>query len=213
MIVRFARAWGPEVGAAARVLSAALDSRRPRVIVEHVVGMTTVTATYDPLEHPYDDVVDELKAIVAETNATIRDVRPREIEVPVCYGREFGPDLEFVSEHAGIAVDAVIDLHTSRTYVVEMIGFMPGFPYLGGLDERIAVPRRDSPRPRVAAGSVGIAGMQTGIYPNVSPGGWQIIGRTPQRLFDPSRDEPGLLSAGDAVRFLSISPERFETLG
>jgi inhibitor of KinA len=129
--------------------------------------------------------------------------------VPTCYGGDLGPDLPFVAQHNGLLPEDVIGIHTGQTYRVYMLGFAPGFPYLGGMSERIAAPRRPSPRIAVPAGSVAIAGTQTGVYPMESPGGWQIIGRTALRLFHPERDPPALLRMGDQVRFRSISREEY----
>ena len=131
------------------------------------------------------------------------------VAVPVAYGGPFGPDLPEVARFAGCSEDEVVERHASRTYRVYMLGFMPGFPYLGLVDERIAAPRRASPRTSVPAGSVGIAGRQTGIYPTASPGGWQIVGRTPVRLFDLDRHEPCLVLPGDVVRFEPIAAGEF----
>lgn len=138
------------------------------------------------------------------------DEAAAEKEVPVCYGGAFGPDLEEVAKFHGISAEEVIRLHCAAYYRVFMIGFTPGFAYLGGLDARLDTPRRDRPRKRVTAGSVGIAGMQTGIYPIDSPGGWRIVGRTPLKMFDPERKGPFLLEAGDMVRFRAISGDEFE---
>jgi KipI family sensor histidine kinase inhibitor len=122
----------------------------------------------------------------------------------VCYGGEFGPDLGAVATHAGVDEQAVIDAHANGDYRVAMLGFMPGFPYLLGLDKALHTPRRESPRTRVPAGSVAIGGAQTGIYPRELPGGWQLIGRTPLVLFDPTREQPALLQPGQRVRFRAI---------
>lgn len=136
-------------------------------------------------------------------------VPSRLVELPVCYGGEYGPDLEDASAAIGLQPEELVRLHTSTDYSVVMIGFMPGFPYLAGLSERLVMPRRSVPRQRVEAGSVGIAGTQTGVYPIATPGGWQLIGRTPVRLFRPEREPAALLAAGDIVRFRSIPPEAF----
>jgi inhibitor of KinA len=134
------------------------------------------------------------------------------VEVPALYDDARGPDLHAVAEHAGCTIAEVIERHAAPAYRVYMLGFLPGFPYLGRVDPRIAVPRHASPRPRVPAGSIGIAGHQTGIYPRDSPGGWQIIGRTPLTLFDASRTSPALLSPGDTVRFRPIDEQEFRRL-
>lgn len=142
-----------------------------------------------------------------------KDVPPsREIVIPVCYGGRFGPDLPHVAGHAGLTEEQVIELHLTRTYHVYMMGFAPGFPYLSGMDPRIAAPRRSTPRVSIPAGSVGIAGAQTGIYPIETPGGWNLIGRTPLILFDPDRDPPSMLRAGDRIRFRAITEEQYEEL-
>lgn len=137
---------------------------------------------------------------------------PRHLEIPVCYGGALGPDLDQVAAHCGISEAAVIDRHTVAEYRVFMLGFTPGFPYLGGLDPTLATPRHATPRPKVAAGSVGIAGNQTGIYSLDTPGGWQIIGRTPRRLFDATAEEPCLLRPGDRLTFLPIDEAEFRRL-
>jgi KipI family sensor histidine kinase inhibitor len=129
----------------------------------------------------------------------------RLVEVPVRYGGDDGPDLDAVAAHAGVSPDAVVALHSGRVYRVAMLGFAPGFPYLTGLDPLLAMPRRATPRVRVAAGSVGIGGDQTGIYPRSGPGGWQLLGRTPLRLFDPGHRPPSLLAPGDRVRFVPVA--------
>jgi len=128
----------------------------------------------------------------------------RRVEIPVCYGGEWGPDLDFVARHAGLTTAEVIRRHAAAEYTVYMMGFLPGFPYLGGLDVSIAAPRLETPRRRVPAGSVGIAGEQTGIYPLASPGGWRLIGRTEVALFDLTARPPCLLAPGDQVQFIPI---------
>ena len=130
--------------------------------------------------------------------------------IPVCYGGDFGPDLAFVAKHAGLTEAEVIRRHTGRDYRIYMLGFLPGFPYLGGLDPRLFTPRLQNPRTAIPAGSVGIGGEQTGIYPVASPGGWQLIGRTPLDLFDPER--PPRYAAGDCIRFTAITAEQFAKL-
>lgn len=188
-------------------------------MIELVPGFTTVTVFYDPIElsclgqaaQPYEKIRAVLEKIVV--NSYIASGKPEVITIPVCYGGEFGPDLQEVAEFKGMTPEEVIALHAGRSYTVYMIGFAPGFPYLGGMSEKLAVPRRSSPRLIIAAGSVGIGGKQTGIYPLESPGGWQIIGRTPLRLFNPLREQPSLLQAGDIIRFQPIPREEYEALG
>ena len=129
--------------------------------------------------------------------------------IPTLYGGDYGPDLEFVSRHAGLSADEVVKRHSRPDYPVYMLGFIPGFAYLGGMDESIAAPRLSSPRTHVPKGSVGIANTQTGVYPTVSPGGWQLIGRTPIELYDERKAQPALLQAGDYVHYAPITEEEY----
>ena len=133
-------------------------------------------------------------------------------EIPVCYGGEYGPDIQNIADHAGLSVEEVIQIHTSRDYLIYMLGFLPGFTYLGGLDERIHTPRLANPRIRIPAGSVGIGGSQTGIYPMDSPGGWQLMGMTPVKTYDPDREVPILVEAGDYIRFVAIDEDEFHRI-
>jgi inhibitor of KinA len=132
------------------------------------------------------------------------------VEIPVVYGGAFGPDLEELCAATGLSADEVIALHTGREYVVDMVGFTPGFAFIGGLDERLRVPRRKEPRQRVESGSVGVADGRTGLYALASPGGWTLIGKTPYTLFDPGAEQPFALAAGMRVRFRAISPDEFD---
>jgi inhibitor of KinA len=147
---------------------------------------------------------------VGDRSRTKRKTSPV-IEIPVCYDREFAPDLDDVAQHAEISAQEVVDLHSTSEYRVACIGFVPGFTFLAGLPGNLGTPRRDVPRKEIPPGSVGIGGMQTGIYPLRSPGGWNLIGRTPLKLFDPSKNPPTLLHPGDRVRFRAITREEFES--
>jgi inhibitor of KinA len=175
-----------------------------------VPGFTTITLHYD-LKHA---AVEALVSRIERALSLVSDIRTgdeRLVRIPVCYGGTFGPDLDDVAARTELSAAAVIERHTAQEYRVYMLGFLPGFAYLGGLDPGIAVPRRAAPRDRVPAGSVGIAGVQTGVYPLESPGGWQLIGRSPCRMFDPSADPPTLLRPGDRVRFDAIEPSAFQS--
>ena len=159
----------------------------------------------------FDKVAEYLKILISKAEDFIPSAR-KIVEIPVCYGHELGPDLEYVALHNNLGIEDVIKLHTSAEYCVYMIGFIPGFAYLGGMPEGISTPRKQEPRKAVAAGSVGIAGNQTGIYPLQTPGGWQLIGQTPIKLFDSNRDVPALLQAGNIVKFKAITDSEFREL-
>ena len=184
----------------------AIEKASPDWLVEVVPTYTSVYVYYDPLKLSYRNILDAIKPFLS---VEPKEERPRIVEIPTAYGGEFGPDIEFVAKHNGLTVEEVIEIHSKPLYRVYMLGFTPGFAYLGGMDERIATPRLEKPRLKVPAGSVGIAGKQTGIYPIESPGGWRLIGRTPLRLFTPEKDPPTLLQPGDYVRFVPISEEEF----
>jgi inhibitor of KinA len=192
---------------------------------ETVPSYTAVAVYYDPVavasairHHRESDVQEQvrfwLEERVALLNFSFGADTGREtgttVHIPVCYCVECGPDLQDVAELNNLSPETVVKIHTSVTYTVYMIGFMPGFPYLGGMSERIAAPRLATPRRRVPAGSVGIAGRQTGIYPYATPGGWRLIGRTSVPLFRPDRSPPSLLSAGDIVRFKAVAHSEME---
>lgn len=179
-------------------------------ITEVVPTYRSATVHYRPEVFSYEELK-QLLAPLAQGSAEEGEELPV-VEIPVCYGGEYGPDLEEVAQHCSLTPEEVIARHTAPTYRIYMLGFTPGFPYLGGMDPSIAAPRRKEPRIHIPAGSVGIAGEQTGVYPIVSPGGWQLIGRTPLRLFDPQREQPILLSAGAGIRFVPIDEETFRKM-
>jgi inhibitor of KinA len=189
-------------------------------VTELVPAYTTVTLFYDPTVAVQEGatetgIIDWLTAKVRErlkNPPKTEKSKPRSIEIPICYGGEFGPDLGQVAKHAKLSPEEVIKRHGKADYVVYLIGFAPGFPYLGGLPDELNTPRHAKPRMNVAPGSVGIAGNQTGIYPLGTPGGWNLIGRTPLKLFVPARNPPVLLCAGDRVKFRTISSEEFAKL-
>ncbi|HET6255974.1 MAG TPA: 5-oxoprolinase subunit PxpB [Puia sp.] len=178
-------------------------------VIDRIVAYSSVSVLYDPTH------ADRRTAISAwlleawqQTSAASPCDDGREIRIPVCYEKEYAPDLEAVARQTGLSPEQVADIHCSVTYRIYMIGFLPGFPYLGKIDPRLGIPRKTRPVP-VVAGGVGIAGLQTGIYPLNSPGGWQIIGRTPLQLFDRAADPPVVLHTGDRVRFYPVSTNEF----
>ncbi len=191
----------------ARIVSLAnlIETAEIAAVIELVPTYRSLLVSYNPLETGYDEMLELLNESVGQIDQSTLDSATQTIvELPVVYGGEDGPDLETVAEHAGISAQDVIDIHSGTDYPVYMIGFAPGFPYLGGLDERIATPRLKTPRISVPAGSVGIAESQTGVYPNPSPGGWQLIGRTATPLFDVNKPSPSLITAGVKVRFVPV---------
>ena len=180
-------------------------------LTDLVPAYTTLTVHYHPAHWRFEELVRTLTPLIDAADAL--DMPPgRAVVLPICYGGAFGPDLEIVAAHAGLTANEVIQRHRAGIYRVYFLGFSPGFAYLGGLDPALAMARRATPRPMVAAGSVGIAGAQTGIYPHTTPGGWQIIGRTPLQLFEPNRTPPCLLAPGDTLRFNAISADAFDAL-
>lgn len=209
----------PQIHRQVKALCVCLERNHFTGLVEIVPSYASVAVYYDGLAvlkaypgyirpgeegYPFPIVASLLKEILRLVQDEAAP-QPRMVRIPVYYGGEAGPDLEFVAEYNGLLPQQVIDIHTSADYLVYMLGFAPGFPYLGGLPTGISAPRRPSPRLIIPAGSVGIAGDQTGVYPLETPGGWQLIGRTPLALFLPEATPPALLQAGDIVRFYPIS--------
>jgi KipI family sensor histidine kinase inhibitor len=182
-----------------RVWAAAEAARNWPHVLEVVPGMNNLTIVFDPLEADTAVLANQLQAAWDTAGDTPRS--GRQVDIPVSYGGEFGPDLDGVARHTGLSAEEVVQRHAAAEYVVFFLGFQPGFAYMGGLDTALHTPRRSSPRLEVPAGSVGIGGEQTGIYPAASPGGWQLIGRTELALFDPTQTPPTLLQPGDRVRF------------
>ncbi len=185
---------------------------------QHINGVTDVIPAfcsllinYDPRVISYEQIKGRMEALV-KIDVSAGNTRKRVFEIPVCYGGEYGPDIQNIADHAGLSVEEVIQIHTSRDYLIYMLGFLPGFTYLGGLDERIHTPRLANPRIRIPAGSVGIGGSQTGIYPMDSPGGWQLMGMTPVKTYDPDREVPILVEAGDYIRFVAIDEDEFHRI-
>ncbi|MBQ9942099.1 MAG: 5-oxoprolinase subunit PxpB [Christensenellaceae bacterium] len=177
-------------------------------ITEVVPTYRSVMVHYEPHVILYSELIARLEELVAGSY-DMHLPESKIVEVPVYYGDKSGPDLARVARHNGLTEKQVIDIHTRPHYLIYMLGFTPGFAYMGGMDERIATPRLESPRVKLPAGSVGIAGSQTGIYPIESPGGWQIIGQTPLVLYDHKREDPILFEAGQRIRFVPITREEY----
>lgn len=204
--VYFENRIDPDVNDAVVALDAALKSRQIEGLIETVPAYRELTVVYDPLRLSLEALNEAIETCLTTVGDTV-STEQRIVEIPVVYGGRYGPDIETVASHNGLTVDEVVALHTGQVYRVYMLGFTPGFPYLGGLDKRLFTPRLKNPRLSIEAGSVGIAGEQTGIYPLSSPGGWQLIGRSPKKLFDLSAQQPFQLVAGDFVKFISITEE------
>ena len=202
-----------------RAVCARLTEERVAGMIELVPAFASVAVHYDPGAVPNGDGGTPPHArFAAAVERVLRSVGAEAlpdaptVEIPVCYGNELGPDLDDVAKLHDLTADDVVRLHSGATYRVYMLGFAPGFAYMGGLPPSIATPRRSEPRTAVPAGSVGIGGSQTGVYPLTLPGGWRLIGRTPIRMFDATRQRPTLLSAGDVVRFRAVSPNEYREL-
>ena len=214
LIVEFGDRVDPALSAEIAAVAQRLREARPLGVRDIVPAYSTLALHYDPTAVgagtlPYEALVATIESWL-KTQTAATPPASRLVEIPVCYGGAFGEDLEALAHNRNLSVEEVIAIHSGAVYHVHMLGFVPGFAYLGGLDARLATPRRDTPRLHVPAGSVAIGGAQTGVYPLDTPGGWQIIGRTPLQLFKPDAMPPSLLDAGDAVRFVPISVQEFE---
>jgi len=194
-----------------RSMAVLLDQSPPNGIIEVIPTYRSLLIVYDPAETVPETIQTGLETLEGRL-ADIEIPPPKTVEIPVCYGGEFGPDIGFVAKSHDLTEDTVIGIHSATEYPIYMIGFTPGFPFLGGLSEKLHTPRLESPRTHVPAGSVGIANNQTGIYPVASPGGWQLIGQTPLNLFDPARENPFLYDTGDRIRFIPISVETYRQM-
>lgn len=209
--VEFGNEISPEINKKIRAFKIAVEKSDIPGIVETVPTYRSLLVHYHPevigikaLTEKFDKLMGSLSSIPIPP--------PTVIEIPVLYGGEMGPDIENVAEHNHKTVEEVIKIHTSEEYLIYMIGFIAGFPYLGGMSKEIATPRLKSPRVKIEGGSVGIAGEQTGIYPVASPGGWQLIGRTPLKLYDADREKPVLLEAGQYIKFAAVTEEEYKKI-
>ncbi|QHE53626.1 5-oxoprolinase subunit PxpB [Pontibacillus sp. HMF3514] len=202
----------PEVNQKVLALAKSVEQKGSRSIIEIVPAYTTIAVYFDPFVTSYDYLSKSIHKSWQDLEIGEESISRDEVIIPVLYGGERGPDLGTVAQHNGLTPEDVIKRHTTNDYLVYMIGFLPGFPYLGGLDKELATPRLDTPRQEVKAGSVGIADQQTGVYSLDSPGGWNIIGHTPVKFFDPEREEPFLLRAGQSIRFKEVDENEWHSI-
>ncbi|MDD5264454.1 MAG: 5-oxoprolinase subunit PxpB [Candidatus Bipolaricaulis sp.] len=211
LLIEFEESIGPEIHRKVRALSRAIEGAQIAGAREVIPAYRSMLVHYDPQETSIEDLCLRIRELESRPD-DLDDSRSRRVRVPVCYGGDLGPDLPYVAQHNGLTEDDVVAIHSGATYRVYMVGFLPGFPYLGGMSDRIATPRLPEPRTRTPAGSVGVAGTQTGVYPIESPGGWRIIGRTPIELFVAHEVPPARLLMGDSVEFVPISRCEFEEI-
>jgi len=200
--VQFGKEINLSINQRVHALASLLDASPFKGMIETVPAYATLLVQYDPFVVTYTEAKNLLSEKISQVDEMVSR-KQKQVEVPVRYGGEFGVDLEFVARHLHLQAEDVIRLHTQKTYTVFMMGFTPGFPYMGKLDDALVVPRLETPRTRVPAGTVAIAGLQTGIYSIASPGGWQLIGWTPLQLFDPHSETPFLFAPGDEVKFVA----------
>lgn len=212
VLIEFGNIIDKNINKKIRIFCDYLNEKPFRGFIEYVPYYCSVSVIYDVVklqsDEPFEIVKRELENILSKLDLSC-EYGEHIVEIPVCYGNELGPDIEYVAQVNNLTVEEVVEVHSKGEYLVYMIGFAPGFPYLGGLSEKIHTPRRQSPRTAIPAGSVGIAGSQTGVYPIETPGGWQIIGRTPLKLFDLNIKEKTLLKCGDIAKFYPISYDEY----
>jgi inhibitor of KinA len=210
LIINLADEISDSSGLLARVLSAAATIEGAKL-----PGVVDVTSSYESVAVFFDlpqvepDIEDKIRVLIASAGVRVSG-KKRRVQIPVCYDEEFALDLDRVANHTSLTPDAIVTLHSSAEYTVACIGFMPGFPFLAGLPQQLRVPRLESPRPKVSAGSVAIANAQAGVYPVESPGGWNVLGRTPLQLFRVNENPPTLLRPGDCVQFRRITRAQFD---
>jgi KipI family sensor histidine kinase inhibitor len=207
IVVEFGDEIDPAINRRVQDLASAIDATPVAGVFDLMPTYRSLLVYYDPSKTTYGGLTDDLRRLADRRSSAAVSSR-RTVHIPTMYGGECGPDIEFVASSAGLSVAEVIEIHSGQDYLIYAMGFAPGFPYLGGLSRRLETPRLQTPRTAIPAGSVGIAGTQTGIYPLDSPGGWQLIGRTPLRMFDPNREPPVPYQSGDYIRFVPIASQR-----
>lgn len=211
ILIEFGKEISPEINRKIKATVQLMKEQHIEGVVDVIPAFCSLLINYDPRVISYDEIRERMQNLV-KVEAKSGEEKKRIYEIPVCYGGEYGPDIENIAANAGLSVEEVIKIHSSRDYLIYMLGFLPGFCYLGGLDERIHTPRLANPRIKINAGSVGIGGSQTGIYPLDSPGGWQLMGMTPVKTYDPDREVPILVEAGDYIRFVPINEAEYKRI-
>jgi KipI family sensor histidine kinase inhibitor len=211
LLVVFGKQISPDINRKISATVQLMKEQHIEGVVDVIPAFCSLLINYDPRVISFEEIRERIQGII-KVDVKAGERKKKIYEIPVCYGGEYGPDIENIAKHAGLTVEEVIKLHSSRDYLIYMLGFLPGFCYLGGLDERIHTPRLANPRIKINAGSVGIGGSQTGIYPLDSPGGWQLMGMTPVKTYDPEREKPILVEAGDYIRFVPIDEAEYKRL-
>ena len=212
LLIQFENKIDETINRKIRILCDYFEKHKIKGITEYVPYYTAISIIYNPFEIKLHEgfplLKNEIENIINSLDFS-KEYKENIVEIPVCYEEDFGPDIKYVAKYNNISIEEVVNIHTSGKYLVYMLGFAPGFPYLGGMNKKIATPRKETPRLKIPEGSVGIAGMQTGVYPIETPGGWQIIGRTPLQLFNIESSKKSLLKCGDIVKFKSISVNEY----
>jgi len=211
LVMEFGNEISKTVNEKVRALSYLIEEEKLEGISEIVPTYRSLMVHFDPFTKDFGAMVEQLKEMEKKLNK-IQLPPPMITEIPTLYGGEYGPDLTMVAEHSNLKEEEVIEIHSAPEYLIYMLGFTPGFPYFGGMDQRISTPRLEQPRTKIKGGSVGIAGTQTGIYSVDSPGGWRLIGWTPVKLYDLEAEKIFLLKAGNYVRFIPISERKYEEI-
>lgn len=208
LLVQMTQEIRPDINGKLSALVKLIKEQKVEGVIDTIPAFCSLLINYNPRVVSYGELKKRIESMI-KVDVTLGEHHKKVFEIPVCYGGEYGPDLSTIAKHGGISEKKVIEIHSGKDYLIYMLGFLPGFTYLGGLDERIHTPRLPNPRLRIPAGSVGIGGSQTGIYPMDSPGGWQLMGKTPIKTYDPGRAKPILMEAGDYIRFVPIEEKEF----